>query len=99
MLAPKYTKLAIQDMRQAYDYIAIDSQQSAKAVIERIESGINTLCAHPNIGQPGRHNGAREFVIARTPFIVVYSPHQPLLWILCILHTSKKYPGRIKISS
>jgi plasmid stabilization system protein ParE len=92
MLTPKYTKLAIQDIRQAYDFIAIDSQQSAKAVIERIESGINTLCAHPHIGRQGRLNGTREFVIARTPFIVVYRPHEQLLWILSILHTSKKYP-------
>ena len=93
MLIPKYTKLAIQDIRQAFAYIADDNPQSAKAVIERIEQGINTLCAHSHLGRPGRLKGTREFVIARTPFIVVYRPHKLTLWVLTILHTSKKYPS------
>ena len=92
MLTPQYTKLAIQDVRHAYAYIAEDNPQSAKAVIERIEQGIKTLCAHPHIGRPGRLEGTRELVIARTPYIVVYRPHKSFLWILSILHTSKKYP-------
>ena len=92
MLTPKYTKLAVQDIRQAFTYIADDSPQSAKAVIERIEHGIDTLCVHPNLGRPGRVKGTREFVIVRTPFIVVYRPHKSTLWILSVLHTSKKYP-------
>jgi len=92
MLTPKYTKLAIQDIRQAYAYIAEDSPQSAKVVIERIEQGINILRAHSHVGRPGRLSGTRELVIVRTPFIVVYRPHKSLLWILSVLHTSKKYP-------
>ena len=92
MPAPKYTKLAIQDLQQAYEYIADDNPQNASAVIERIENGIKTLCVHPHLGRPGRVKGTREFVIARTPFIVVYRPHKSVLWVLSVLHTAKKYP-------
>ena len=92
MLTPKYTKLAIQDIRQAYAYIAEDSPQSAKAVIERVKQGINTVCVHPHLGRPGRVEGTREFIIARTPFIIVYCRHKSFLWVLNVLHTSKKYP-------
>jgi len=92
MLTPKYAKQAIQDLRQAYDYIAEDSPQSAKRVIELIEKGIDTLCTYPNLGRPGRLEGTRELVIARTQFIVVYLQHKSALWILSVLHTSKKYP-------
>ena len=92
MLTPKYTKLAIQDLGQAYGYIAEGNPQSAGAVIERIEQGINTLCKYPHIGRRGRLEGTQELVIARTPFIVVYRPHQSFLWILNVLHTSRKYP-------
>jgi plasmid stabilization system protein ParE len=79
-------------MRQAFAYIANDSPQNAKAVIERIEQSINTLCVHPYLGRLGRVEGTQEFVIVRTPFIVVYRPHKTTLWILSVLHTSKKYP-------
>ena len=91
MLTPKYTKLAIQDVLQAYSYIAQDNPQSAKTVIERIEKGINALCMYPHLGRPGRLEETREFVIARTPFIVVYRPYKSALWVLSVLHTSKKY--------
>ena len=92
MLAPKYAKQAIQDLRQAYAYIAEDSPQSAKRVIELIEKGIETLCTYPNLGRPGRLEGIRELVITRTPFIVVYRQHKSAMWILSVLYTSKKYP-------
>ena len=92
MLTPKYTKQAIQDVRQAYAYIAEDSPQSATTIIERIERGIETLCSHPLLGRPGRQKETREFVIVRTPFIVIYRPYKSALWILSVLHTSKKYP-------
>jgi len=92
MLTPKYTKLAIQDIQQAFDYIAKDNPQSAKMVIERIEKGIDTLCAHPSLGRPGRVDRTREYVIVHTPFIVVYRPYKLALWVLSVLHTSKKYP-------
>jgi len=92
MLTPKYTTLAIQDMRQAYAYIAENNPQSAQAIIERIEKGIDMLCAHPNLGRLGRLKETRELVIVRTPFIVVYRPRKSVLWILSILHTSKMYP-------
>ena len=92
MLTPKYTKLAIQDVLQAYSYIAQNNPQNAKSVMERIEKGINTLCMYPHLGRPGRLEGTRELVITRTPFIVVYRPHKSDLWVLSVLHASKKYP-------
>ena len=91
MLIPKYTNVAIDDLWQAYDYIASDSPQSAHEIIERIRESINMLCLHPHLGRPGRVNGTREFVVSKTPFIVIYKQHKSELWILNILHTSRKY--------
>ncbi len=88
----RYTKLALRDLDQAYDYISSESPESARAVIENTEKAIAMLCHYPAIGKTGRVKGTREFVVLHTPFIIVYRYTKTTLHILTVLHTSKKYP-------
>ena len=41
MLTVKYTKLAIQDLNDSYDYIYKDNPYAARSVIEKIELTIS----------------------------------------------------------
>ena len=89
----RFTRLALQDIDDAYDFIAHDSPQNADLVIERIERSVDTILAQPAIGRPGRITGTREFIVARTPYILVYRERRSELQILTVLHTSRKYPA------
>lgn len=65
-----WTKLAIEDLDDAYDYIAATNPGAAADIIERIEKAVAALRLTPRMGRPRRVNGTRELVITGTPFIV-----------------------------
>lgn len=88
----RYSNCANLNLRQAYYYIKQDSPLNAAVVMGRIEKAIETLCAYPALGKPGRLKGTREFVVGNAPFIVIYRPTKTELQILSVLHTSRKYP-------
>ena len=88
----RYTRLAVFDLIQAYDYIEADSLQNARVVIGRVEKSVETLASYPFLGKQGRVADTREFFVTGTPFIIIYRVKENVLQILSILHTSRKYP-------
>ncbi len=88
----KYTKLAIDDLNNSYDYIYKDSPTSAIKVIERIEIAIQKLVEFPELGKKGRVSGTYELYVVNTPFIIVYMVDDKFLKVISILHTSRKFP-------
>ena len=93
MLKARYTKKAVSDLVQAYEYISGDSQQNAEMIIARIEKAVNSLCLYPDIGRKGRKDTTREFVVSGTPFILVYRHNANYLRILTVLHRARQYPA------
>lgn len=87
----KWTRLALSDLTNAYEYIKQDSPGSAKAVAERIMKSIDMLAEHPEIGRPGRVEETREIVVSHSPFIVVYRYKKDTVEIINIFHTSRKW--------
>ena len=55
---------------------------------------VEQLVDHPHLGRPGRVEGTREFVIAGTPFIVVYRVVNNRLRILSVIHGARRWPDR-----
>ena len=92
MLNIKYTKLALQDLNDSYEYIFKDNPIAARSVIAKIELTISKLAEFPHIGHTSRVDGTFEFVAIDTPFIVVYMFDETMLKIVSILHTSRRYP-------
>ena len=92
MLTVKYTKLALQDLNKAYEYICSENPLSASEIIEKIEITISHLQTQPYIGYAGRVKNTYEFFVFGTPFIIVYMVNEDYLIIVSVLHTSKKYP-------
>jgi toxin ParE1/3/4 len=88
----RWTRLAVEDLNHAYEYIAEENPTAARGVIHRIESAVNTLRAHPEIGRSGRVEGTRELVISGTPFIVAYRIAENRVEILAVIHGARRWP-------
>ena len=92
MLTVKYTKLALQDLNDSYDYIYKDNPYATRSIIEKIELTISKIAEYPTIGHKRRVAETFEFVVLDTPFIIVYMFDRKSLKIVSILHSSRQYP-------
>ena len=63
---------AIANRDELIDYIAKENPRAAIEQDSHIETQVNHLVAHPEIGHAGRKKGTRELVIAKTNFVVIY---------------------------
>lgn len=92
MLNIKYTKLAIQDLNDSYDYIFKDNPRAAHTVIEKIELTVSKLAEFPHMGHQGRVKGTFELAALDTPFMIIYMFDETTLKIVSILHMARRYP-------
>lgn len=92
MLSIRYTKLAVSDLNNSYEYISHDNPAAARSVIAKIEITLSKLAEFPHIGHPGRVDETYEFVVTGTPFTIVYMYDETALKIISILHSSRRYP-------
>ncbi|MBZ5515114.1 MAG: type II toxin-antitoxin system RelE/ParE family toxin [Acidobacteriia bacterium] len=88
----RWTRLAVEDLDSAYDYLAETNPTAARTVIARISSALKALKAHPMIGREGRVEGTRELVIPATPFIVAYRIARARIEILAVIHGARRWP-------
>ncbi|HEX6093488.1 MAG TPA: type II toxin-antitoxin system RelE/ParE family toxin [Dongiaceae bacterium] len=47
----------------------------------------------PRLGRPGRVEGTRELVIARTPYLIVYAIEVTQVSIVRVLHGAMRWPA------
>ncbi len=93
-----WSRDALRDLDEAYEYISKDSLASAKGIIERIEILLESLAVHPKLGRIGRVKGTRELVVTGTPFILPYVIDKEeegiaRIIILGVRHGSRRWPG------
>ena len=50
------------------------------------------LAEFPASGRPGRWPNTRELVVPGTPYILPYCIRDEELWIIAVLHASRKWP-------
>ena len=94
-MKPVWSPEAIDDLVALRAYIADDdnaaAQRIALCIIDTVEK---LLSENEDIGRPGRVPGARELVIAKTPFIVPYRLQGEVLQILRVLRGARRWPER-----
>ena len=88
----RWTRLAVDDLDQAREFISADKPGAARATIGRIRSAVRALETHPLIGRMGRVEGTRELVVSGTPFIVVYRIARQRVEILGPIHGARRWP-------
>ena len=87
-----WTRVALQDIGAAWEYIAQRNPRAAEMVEEQIVDAVAKLADFPHIGRPGRVTGTRELMITRLPYIVIYSVGRSRVTILRVLHTAQAWP-------
>jgi addiction module RelE/StbE family toxin len=84
---------AVKHLAQLRRYIAKENPKAASKVAGRIIDVVDLLATMPHAGRPGRVPGTREFVVADTPFIVIYRVVAKTLEIIAVLHGAQKWPA------
>ena len=84
---------AVEHLAQLRRYIAKDNPKAASQVAWRTLEAVELLTQMPHAGRPGRAPATREFVVADTPFIVIYRVVAKTLEIIAVLHAVQKWPA------
>jgi toxin ParE1/3/4 len=88
----EWTLFAMNDREAIFDYLEADSPRAAILIDDRIEAQVELLIDTPEIGRPGRIEGARELVVPRTPYIAAYRIERETVTILRVLHGAQEWP-------
>lgn len=89
-----WTRRALRQLSDAHDYIAYENPVAARQVVERIAHAARHLLEHPKIGKPGRVSGTREWIVAGTPYFVVYVQAGDAVQIIRLLHGKQGWPPK-----
>jgi addiction module RelE/StbE family toxin len=87
----KWTEPALNDLREAGDYLALENPQAATKMAARIQEAVEYLLDYPGIGRAGRLADTKELVVTGTPFIAIYRLRSPTVQILRLLHHVRKW--------
>lgn len=90
-----WSRRALEDRRAIFGYIEADDPRAAAVNDDRIREATWRLIAFPESGRPGRVEGTRELVIARTPYIVPYETGGGIVRILRVIHAARMWPDSI----
>ena len=86
-----FSSYASKDLNSIEEYIYPNNHEAAKKVVKHIISSIENLKTNPAMGKAGRVLRTRELVITKHPYIVPYQVRDNNIYILRILHTSRKW--------
>lgn len=88
----KFSQSAVDDLESIQKYIYENNRKAAKEVVAYIINSIETvLVPNPAAGRAGRVLRTRELVISKYPYIVPYQVREDVIYILRVLHTSRKW--------
>ncbi|MBI3375853.1 MAG: type II toxin-antitoxin system RelE/ParE family toxin [Betaproteobacteria bacterium] len=85
----RWTRPALADLVEAQEHIAKDNPSAAHEVAQRVWDAAEGFRAHPEIGRPGHVEGTREWVVRRTPYLIVYRVTNEGVEILHVWHTRR----------
>jgi len=80
------------DFTSIESYFRPRNPAATDRILARIAAAVALLSTHPRIGHAGRKLGTREFVVTRTPFVLVYELTDEALTIVRILHSQRQWP-------
>jgi toxin ParE1/3/4 len=67
-----YDDEALADLEDIFNWIAQDSQATAKIAVDRLFSSTELLIDFPFMGHVGREPNTFEWAVPRLPYVVVY---------------------------
>lgn len=85
----RWTRLALSDFEQANDYIAQENPESARIIAQRILDATERMRDFPRIGRVGDDEDTREWLVPKTPYLVVYALKDDAVEILRLWHMAR----------
>jgi toxin ParE1/3/4 len=89
----KWTKSAVSDLAEIYDYIERERPASAVQVAAEVLEQVESLISMPLRGRPGYIEGTRELIISRYPYKILYRVHDVEVQLLRVLHDHRAWPS------
>ena len=87
-----WLRLALQDIQDCAEFIAQDSPETAKLIVDRIWQEGQSLRILPDRGRPGRVPGTRELVLQGLPYFLAYRVKGRSVQILRVIHMARNWP-------
>ena len=84
----RFSEKATFQLRDIRNHIAKDNPPAAKRVVAAIRRSIDTLMDFPE-SHPASGDDARELIVPRLPYVVVYRLGPGAIDILGVFHTSR----------
>jgi len=94
MLRLEWTTPAADELEAAQTYYHDLNPMAARLLARRIIEAAIRLREQPQIGRPGLREGTREWVVLRTPYVLVYREAAQALEILHVWHAAQDWTQR-----
>ncbi len=96
----RWSDAALEDLIGHHDYIARDSEEGARKVVQTILDAADGLLIFPQLGKASEVAGLRERVLARLPYTIVYrviedrreEGREPVVEIARVLQDRQEWP-------
>jgi addiction module RelE/StbE family toxin len=88
-----WSKAARRDFDAIWSGIEEKSPARASRIGRLILAAAAKLETMPRLGRPGRVEGTRELVIARSPYLIVYAVGAAQVSIVRVLHGAMRWPA------
>jgi len=86
MLRLKWATPAADEFERSQGFYESVNPRVARLLAKRVNMAIRQLRGMPNAGRMGLRVGTREWVVPKTPYIVVYRTRSDALEILHVFH-------------
>ena len=91
MLKLEWTTPAVNEFEAAQTYYHELNPMAARLLARRIVEAAMRLQEQPQIGRPGLRKDTREWVVARTPYVIVYRHNEGAIEILHVWHVAQDW--------
>jgi plasmid stabilization system protein ParE len=91
MLRLEWSTPAADALEAAQDYYHGLNPVAARLMARRIVDAAKRLREQPQIGRSGLREGTREWVVSRTPYVLVYRLTPQAVEILHVWHTAQDW--------
>jgi toxin ParE1/3/4 len=79
---------ALSDMADIFAYLAVQNDEAAGRISDRLMAAATNLARFPQIGRPGRLAGRRELVVDQ--YVLVYRLRRDEIQIVTIEHGARR---------
>lgn len=95
MLRLEWTQPAADALEAAQTYYHGLDPKAAHALARRVINAAMRLTEHPSLGRPGLRQGTREWVVSRTPFVLVYRETKQSIQILHVWNAVQDWQNHL----